>query len=69
MLSGFKRLSLKQSVGLKHAGLILTVDQVKKAVDGSVTELIVSHEMMDEANKPKVCPLVSRYSTLTFWAA
>jgi len=50
---GYRRLSPNQTVGLKHAGLVLTVEKVVKSSDGNVTEVQVSAEPVSNSNKPK----------------
>jgi len=49
----FKRLTLKQSVGLRHAGLVITINNIKKDKDGNPIELEVSCEKSTEQKKPK----------------
>lgn len=50
---GFRRLSLNQTVGLKHAGLVITVVEAVKSSDGSISELKVNAEPVSSTNKPK----------------
>lgn len=50
---GFRRLSLNQTVGLKHAGLVITVVETVKSSDGSISELKVNAEPVSSTNKPK----------------
>lgn len=50
---GFRRLSLNQTVGLKHAGLVITVIEAVKSSDGSISELKVNAEPVSSTNKPK----------------
>lgn len=50
---GFKRLSLSQPVGLRYTGFQISVKEVKKNADGSVSELIATCEKSGEAVKPK----------------
>lgn len=50
---GFRRLSLNQTVGLKHAGLVITVVEAVKSSDGSVSELKVNAKPVSSTNKPK----------------
>ena len=50
---GYRRLSLTQTVGLRHAGVVLKVTEVKKDVTGKVVELICSCEKAETAEKPK----------------
>jgi len=48
---GYRRLTPQQSVGLKHAGLVLTVENVTKNADGVVSELQVKCAAADKAEK------------------
>lgn len=50
---GFRRLTPKQSVGLKHAGVVLTLQSVEKDATGKITNLIAKQEPVSEKNKPK----------------
>uniref|UniRef100_A0A1B6C6I6 glutamine--tRNA ligase n=1 Tax=Clastoptera arizonana TaxID=38151 RepID=A0A1B6C6I6_9HEMI len=50
---GYRRLSLKQTVGLKHAGLVIKVEEVIKDSNGTINEIKASAEPVSEANKPK----------------
>ncbi|XP_012276668.1 probable glutamine--tRNA ligase [Orussus abietinus] len=50
---GFRRLSPKQAVGLKHAGVVLTLESVEKDASGQIVNLIVKQEPVSESNKPK----------------
>ncbi len=50
---GYRRLATNQTVGLRHAGYILKVEEVKKDSAGNVLELICSCENVDKAEKPK----------------
>lgn len=49
----YKRLSLAQSVGLRYSGYQITIKEVKKNKDGSVSELIATCEKTGEGVKPK----------------
>jgi len=49
---GYRRLSPEQTVGLRHTGLVVKVEQVLKD-GGEVRELICSCESADTAAKPK----------------
>ncbi|XP_043501637.1 probable glutamine--tRNA ligase [Polistes fuscatus] len=49
----FRRLTQKQSVGLKYAGVVLTIESVEKSDNGNITNLIVKQEAVSESNKPK----------------
>lgn len=50
---GYRRLSPNQSVGLRHAGTIIKLDQIVKDQNGEITELICVCETTDVAVKPK----------------
>lgn len=50
---GYRRLSLTQTVGLRHSGVVLKVTEVKKDSAGKVIELICSCEKAEVAEKPK----------------
>lgn len=50
---GFRRLTPDQSVGLKYAGLVITLKNVIKDSSGNVTELLVNCEPTETAPKPK----------------
>lgn len=49
----FRRLTLNQSVGLKHVGIVLKVKEIKKDNMGNIVNLIVTQEPICETNKPK----------------
>lgn len=49
----YKRLTLKQSVGLKYAGVVLSVKELVKDKNGSIVHLLVNQEPISEKNKPK----------------
>lgn len=49
----YKRLALNQSVGLRHAGQVITVDQVEKDAQGEVTVVHASMAPSGSASKPK----------------
>jgi len=49
----YRRLTSNQPVGLRHAGLVITVKDVIKNDDGSVKEIHVTCEESKTANKPK----------------
>eukprot|EP00049_Salpingoeca_infusionum_P023737 m.13685 g.13685 ORF g.13685 m.13685 type:complete len:806 (+) comp5979_c0_seq2:523-2940(+) len=49
---GWKRLTTTQSVGLKHAGLVLTVKEVVKSGD-KIDHLVVTAAPVSSENKPK----------------
>ncbi|ALC46632.1 Aats-gln [Drosophila busckii] len=51
---GYRRLSPQQSVGLRHAGLVISVEQVVRDTStGEVTELVCRCELAEQAEKPK----------------
>lgn len=50
---GYRRLTPEQTVGLRHAGCVLKVTEVKKDSAGNVVELICSCENVEKAEKPK----------------
>lgn len=50
---GYHRLSPEQPVGLRHAGYVIRVTEVKKDASGKVQELICSCESAEKAGKPK----------------
>uniref|UniRef100_W5L592 Glutamine--tRNA ligase n=1 Tax=Astyanax mexicanus TaxID=7994 RepID=W5L592_ASTMX len=53
MEKGYKRLTPDQSVGLRHAGYIISVQRVIKDGSGKVVELEVTCATSDSAEKPK----------------
>lgn len=50
---GFRRLTPKQSVGLKHAGVVLSVVKIEKDSSGNVTNIVAKQEPVSDKNKPK----------------
>ncbi|EFN78066.1 probable glutamine--tRNA ligase [Harpegnathos saltator] len=50
---GFRRLTPKQPVGLKHAGVVLTFQSIEKDASGNITNVTVKQEPVSESNKPK----------------
>ncbi|XP_018342396.1 PREDICTED: probable glutamine--tRNA ligase [Trachymyrmex septentrionalis] len=50
---GFRRLTPKQSVGLKHTGTIVTFESIEKDASGNITNIIVRQDPVSEKNKPK----------------
>ncbi|KAG1652429.1 putative glutamine--tRNA ligase [Nymphon striatum] len=50
---GYRRLTPTQSIGLKHAGLVLTISKIVKENDGSIQELVVHAEKVEKVTKPK----------------
>lgn len=53
MEKGYKRLTVDQPVGLRHAGYVISVQNVVKNKNGKVTELQVTCKKSDAAEKPK----------------
>ncbi|KAL8558848.1 putative glutamine--tRNA ligase [Nucella lapillus] len=49
----YKRLAVNQTVGLRHAGLVIIVDKVVKDGEGQVTELVVKCGTATDSAKPK----------------
>ncbi|XP_046827677.1 probable glutamine--tRNA ligase [Vespa crabro] len=49
----FRRLTPKQSVGLKYVGVVLTIESVEKNDSGNITNIIVKQKPVSETNKPK----------------
>lgn len=50
---GYHRLSSEQAVGLRHAGFVIKVTEVKKDASGQVQELVCTCESTEKATKPK----------------
>jgi glutaminyl-tRNA synthetase len=50
---GYRRLSLSQTVGLRHAGLVIHVVEVIKNSHGETVELVCRCETSETANKPQ----------------
>lgn len=50
---GYRRLSPTQTVGLRHAGQVIKVTEVKKDASGKVVEIICTCESVDKTEKPK----------------
>ncbi|XP_072757333.1 probable glutamine--tRNA ligase [Anoplolepis gracilipes] len=50
---GFRRLTPKQPVGLKHAGVVVTFESIEKDASGNITNIIVRQDPVSENNKPK----------------
>lgn len=48
---GYRRLTPKQAVGLKHAGLVLSLQKIIRGADGSISELEVVYTPVDKAEK------------------
>ncbi|XP_067908316.1 glutamine--tRNA ligase isoform X2 [Heterodontus francisci] len=53
MEKGYKRLTPEQSVGLRHAGFVISVQRVNKNKNGKVVELEATCRKSDTAEKPK----------------
>lgn len=49
----FRRLTSNQPVGLKYAGVVLTVERVEKDGSGNILNIAVKQEAISEKNKPK----------------
>ncbi|KAF7991819.1 hypothetical protein HCN44_010620 [Aphidius gifuensis] len=50
---GYRRLTFKQPVGLKYAGVVLHLQKIEKDASGKVTGLVVRQEPVNDQNKPK----------------
>ncbi|XP_050464256.1 probable glutamine--tRNA ligase [Cataglyphis hispanica] len=50
---GFRRLTPKQSVGLKHTGMVVTFETIEKDESGNIINIIVRQDPVSENNKPK----------------
>jgi glutaminyl-tRNA synthetase len=50
---GYRRLAPNQTVGLRHAGYVLKVVEIKKDSAGNVEEIMCSCENVEKAEKPK----------------
>ncbi|XP_018403540.1 PREDICTED: probable glutamine--tRNA ligase [Cyphomyrmex costatus] len=50
---GFRRLTPKQPVGLKHTGTVVTFECFEKDASGNITNIIVRQDPVSEKNKPK----------------
>ena len=50
---GYRRLSPAQTVGLRHAGIVLKVTEVKKDSSGKILELVCTCEKAEVTEKPK----------------
>lgn len=46
-------MTLKQPVGLKHTGVIVTFESIEKDASGNITNIIVRQDPVSEKNKPK----------------
>ena len=49
----YKRLTLDQPVGLRHAGYVLSVEKVNKDSEGNITDLVASCKKTADTDKPK----------------
>lgn len=50
---GYRRLAPNQTVGLRHAGIVLKLTEVKKDSTGKVVELVCTCEKVEATEKPK----------------
>ncbi|XP_011330844.2 probable glutamine--tRNA ligase [Ooceraea biroi] len=50
---GFRRLTSKQPVGLKYAGVAVSFESIEKDASGNITNIIVTQTPVSEKNKPK----------------
>lgn len=50
---GYRRLAPNQTVGLRHANVVIKLTEVKKDASGKVVELLCSCEKVELAEKPK----------------
>lgn len=50
---GYRRLTFKQPVGLKYAGVVLYLQRIEKDASGKITGLVVRQEPVNDKNKPK----------------
>ncbi|XP_073835703.1 glutaminyl-tRNA synthetase [Musca autumnalis] len=50
---GYRRLAPGQSVGLRHANLVISLKEVKKDAAGHITELVCECQNTETAEKPK----------------
>ncbi|XP_014225371.1 probable glutamine--tRNA ligase [Trichogramma pretiosum] len=51
--SNFKRLTINQSVGLKYIGIVLTVLEVERDSNGSITNIFVKQDNLNTCTKPR----------------
>ncbi|KAL6268379.1 hypothetical protein P5V15_001512 [Pogonomyrmex californicus] len=49
----FRRLTPKQPVGLKHAGVVITFENIEKDASGNITNIVVRQDPVSKKNKPK----------------
>lgn len=49
----YRRLTPKQSVGLKYTGIVLTFESIEKDASGNIVNVTVKQEPVSEKNKPK----------------
>lgn len=49
----YKRFATNQSVGLRHAGIVITVQDIMRRSDGSIECINVKAENVSSAPKPK----------------
>lgn len=50
---GFRRLTPKQPVGLKHIGIVVTFENIEKDASGNIMNITVRQDPVSENNKPK----------------
>ncbi|EFN60585.1 Probable glutaminyl-tRNA synthetase [Camponotus floridanus] len=50
---GFRRLTPKQPVGLKHVGVVVTFENIEKDASGNIINITVRQDPVSENNKPK----------------
>ncbi|GAB1867875.1 glutamine--tRNA ligase [Camponotus japonicus] len=50
---GFRRLTPKQPVGLKHVGIVVTFENIEKDASGNIINITVRQDPVSENNKPK----------------
>ncbi|KAM0732245.1 putative glutamine--tRNA ligase [Formica fusca] len=50
---GFRRLTPKQPVGLKHTGMVVTFENIEKDASGNIINITVRQDPVSENNKPK----------------
>ena len=53
LLSDFRRLAPGQSVGLRHTGYVISLEEVIKDKNGIIAEVKVICSLVSDANKPK----------------
>lgn len=53
LLPEYRRLSPGQSVGLRHTGYVISIQEVIKNKNGDITEVQVMCSLVNDTNKPK----------------